>query len=210
MTPRFEKNSTVRCQSDILTNIYGGTQFNCSAGSLSYNYKTDVFKDYGFDTALKWTAPTDKTNVQYMAYSYICRPDQTHAVGQEYTISLYAYVSPDCNANFRLHLEHSNAWLSNYQGTAANINDSTKGKVIWVWGRCKANSDGNIYIMFYPNPYQTNIFTTGYQLFAGITVYYGTELYRPMNKNISGSGMLEGPSLSIGKNYITANNYIEF
>ena len=176
-----------------ISNLYTGKQYNYSFGTLTYDYETDIFKDYGFNTALKWTA-TSRTD-QFMAYSYLINASIQYELGQEYVVSLYAYVSEDCNANFRLNLEHSNTWVSNYQGTNSNINDATKGKVIWVWGRCKASTtDGRIYIMFYPNPNQTNVFTSGYQLFTGITVYKGNEVLRPMNNSVSGSGFIESLS----------------
>lgn len=212
MNVKFKKPGIVTCPAIPITNIYSGKQYNCSAGTLTYGYKTDIFKDYGFDTALRWDAPTDKTNVNFMAYSYLCDPTVLYDISQEYVVSMYAYVSEDCNANFKLILEHSNMWVSNYQKTATTINDTTKGKVIWAWGRCKtSSSDGKMYIMFYPNTNQTNVFTTGYQLFAGITIYLGNEVYRPMNNSINGSGIIESPApFKIGNNYITANDFIEF
>ena len=208
----ISKNGIILSSNKSISNLYTGEQYNKSTGYLTYNYQTDIFKDYGFNTALKWTPPS-RTD-QFMAYSYLINSTIQYDLGQEYIVSLYAYVSDDCNANFRLHLEQSNTWVSNYQGTTSNINDETKGKVIWVWGRCKANpSNGKIYLMFYPNPNQTNVFTTGYQLFTGITIYKGNELLRPLNNDISGSGFIEiglqNEQLRINQNYITAKDFIE-
>lgn len=208
MTKQFNKNGIVNSPFIKVDNLYTGKQYNCSSGSLTYDYATDIFKPYGFNKCLKWTA-TNTSTTQFLAYSYLIDPGN-YDLGQEYVVSMYVYVSPDCNANFRLNLEHSNIWTSNYQGTTSNINDSTKGKVIWVWGKCKASqSDGKIYIMFYPNPNQANVFTQGYQLFAGITVYKGNELLRPIDNSANGSGIVEGSSSSISKNYILMNNFYE-
>ena len=147
---------------------------------------------------------------QFMVYSYLLDTNQTDT-SAEYAVSLYAYVSTDCDANFRLVLEHSNSWIQTYTGTTGTlIEDSTKGKVIWVWGRFKPSpNDGKIYLMYYPNPNQVDKFTKGYQLFTGVTVYKGTDIIRPVNNNISGTGIIQATNASVSPNFITATNYIE-
>lgn len=185
-------------------NLYTGKQYNASNMSLTYDYETDIFKSYGYTKALKLT-PTNTSTSQFMAYSYLLNSTFVYDLGQEYTVAMYAYVSPDCNANFRLNLEHSNTWIANYQNTTSNINDTTKGSVIYVWGKCRANAtDGKIYIMFYPNPNQANVFTTGYQLITGITILKGNEIIRP-----GGTGFIEAEKSSIAKKYTLANSFIE-
>lgn len=187
-------------------NLYSGKQHNLSCGSLTYDFETDVFKDYGFNTCLKWTPPSSYSSSTTLAYSYLINPTTVYDLSQEYVVSMYVYVPSSCNANFRLHLEHNNTWISNYQGTTSNINDSTKDKVIWVWGKCKVNtSDGKMYIMFYPNPNSgASTFTTGYILFAGITISLGNEIIRP-----NGGGFSIADKATISKNNITAKDFYE-
>ena len=198
------KNGVFKQNMSQFKNLYSGQQYNASNMSLSYNYKTDIFKEYGYSTALKLT-PTNTGTTQFMAYSYLMNPIE-YKLAQEYTVFMYVYVSSDCNANFRLNLEHSNTWVSNYQGTTSNINDSTKGKVIKVWGKCKTSAaDGKMYLMFYPNPNQANIFTTGYQLIAGITVMLGNEVI-PTTGGFIQNG---SESVKIHNHYINANDFIE-
>ena len=184
--------------------LYTGMQYNRSNMNLVYNFETDVFKDYGYSTCLKLEASNTSTS-NFMAYSYLIDPTIVYNLGQEYDIAMYVYVPSSCNANFRLHLEHSNTWVSNYQGTTINLNDSTKNKVIKVWGRCKANaSDGKIYCMFYPNPNQANVFTAGYMLIAGITIQLAGEIV-----GVGGTGLLERTGSSIADNRLEFNGYME-
>ena len=63
--------------------------------------------------------------------------------------------------------------------------------------------------MYYPNPNQVDKFTKGYQLFTGVTVYKGTDIIRPVNNNISGTGIIQATNASVSPNFITATNYIE-
>lgn len=209
----FYKNGLIETPYTEITNLYSGKQYNASWIGTTYDYPTDIFKDYGFNTCFKMTPTQTDTTKQFLAYSYLINTNQTD-VSAEYVVSLYAYVSTDCNADFRLHLEHSNTWISAYGNYDSQIiHDKTKGKVIWVWGRIKPNpNDGKVYIMFYPNPNQIGVFTQGYQLVTGITLYKGTEVSRPMNNQTSGSGIIQNTSalLTMNKNYILGNNYIEF
>ena len=216
--PQFNKTGIINVPNLEIDSLYSGKQYNLSNMVITYDHTTDVFKPYGFDTCTKIEPIANPSYYNsetktFMAYSYLVNPTIVYELGQEYVVSLYAYVSTDCNADMRLHLEHANAYTSNYLGgTGAYIVDSTKGKVVWVWGRCKAStSDGKIYIMFYPNPNQANVFTQGYQLFAGITVYKGSEVVRPMNNNVSGSGLVECVASlpKISKNLIMTNQFYE-
>lgn len=163
-------------------NMYSGTQYNGSQMSITYNYPTDVFKDYGFDRCTKFTATSTSTE-KFLAYSYIL-PTSYYTPSGLYTFSCYAYVPSECNANLRINLEQSTSWVKNYKGTTSNLNDETKDKVIKVWGTIKANTNGQIYIMFYPNPNQANVFTKGYFLIAGMTVVPGDVPMHPVNETV--------------------------
>jgi hypothetical protein len=203
----FNKNGVVIANPLNIDNVYTGEQYNKSNMSLTYNCETDVFKDYGFSTALKLT-PTNTSTSAFMAYSYLCDPTIVYDTSQVFSFSMYVYVSEDCNANFRLNLEHSNTWIKNYKNTTANINETTKGKVIWAWGTFKVNSsDGKMYIMFYPNPNSANVFTTGYQLIAGIKIYKGEKKY--LSSDFYGFSYLNNGKTSISENGILSNDFIE-
>lgn len=96
---------------------------------MTYDVESDIFKPYGFDSCSKWTVNTGATaGTKFLAYSYILDTSARDKTAT-YSVSLYFYVSSDCNANFSLVLEHDNSWVSTYKGTASNINDSTKRKV---------------------------------------------------------------------------------
>lgn len=217
MSINFNKNGIIQAPYFNIKNLYTGKQANISNGILTYDYHTDIFKQYGFNTCLKLSPVenpnySNQTTKQFMTYSYLLNAAIKYKPYQEYIVSLYAYVSNDCNAGFRIHLEQNNIWNSNYQNSQNNIVDSTKGEVIWVWGKCKANSNGNIYLMFYPNPNQSNVFTKGYQLFAGISVFEGSQLTKPINNNVSGSGIIENhtqDNIYISNNDIISHNFIE-
>lgn len=206
----FYKNGIASVLHPQYENLYTGTQYNYSNASLTYNYETDLFKDYGYNTCLRIGAVSspsyyNTSTQQFLAYSYLLNPTIEYELGQEYAFSMLAYVPSSCNANFRIHIEHSNTWISNYLGTTANINDSTKDKVIHVYGRCKASaSDGKIYIMFYPNPNQANVFTTGYMYVAGITISLAGETI-----GLGGTGLLEKTGSSVANNRLEFNGFKE-
>lgn len=86
-------------------------------------------------------------------------PIYPYVASAEYTFSCYAYMPSSCNADLRINLEQNCTWVKNYKGTTGNIVDTTKDKVIKVWGTVKANSSGLLYLMFYPNPNQVGVFT---------------------------------------------------
>lgn len=212
MSVKFNKNGIVSVDKPNITNLYTGKQSNISYGKLTYDYETDVFKDYGFSTCIK-LEPTETDSTGKLTYSYIMDSGVVYGENEEYIISLYAYVSEDCNADFRMHVEGTNRFTVRSNTSAPDtrhIVDTTKGKVIWIWAKCNMGTTGNIRIMFYPNNTRAaNTFTTGYQLFAGITVYRGSELYRPMNNGISANMCEVIDTTSIGKNRLEFNNYIE-
>lgn len=166
-------------------NMYPGKQSN-TAGTigLTYNYETDIFKDYGFNTCTKFTALNTTATDRFLAYSYIM-PTFPYTASSEYTFSCYAYMPSSCNADLRINLEQNCTWVKNYKGTTSNIVDTTKDKVIKVWGTVKANSLGLLYLMFYPNPNQAGIFTKGEFYIAGLTVYKGNTHQHPVNQAFS-------------------------
>lgn len=180
---------------------------------LDYNYPTDVFKDYGFNTCLKLSpsasAVADK---QFMAYSYLTDKDKVYGIGETFTVSFYAYVSEDCDADFRLHLEHGCKYTAtniSFESTA--VINTVKGKVFFVWATFIANTtDGEIRLMFYPNPNQTNLFTKGYYLIAGIDLHEGSKIYRPSSDGNS-HGIISIPnSMQITENNIIFDDFIEY
>ena len=166
-------------------NMYPGVQSN-TAGSIGiiYNYETDIFKDYGFNTCTKFTAKNTTATNEFLAYSYIM-PIYPYKENGIYTFSCYAYMPSSCNADLRIHLEHNCTWVKNYKGTTSNIIDTTKDKVIKIWGTVKANSSGLLYLMFYPNPNQAGVFTKGEFYIAGMTVYKGNTHQHPVNQTFS-------------------------
>lgn len=214
MGVQFNKNGVINCDYLPVKNLYSGTQYTTSNVVLTYNYSTDIFKEYGFDTCTKMEPIEDpyywdESTGQFLAYSYIM-PIDSYVANGEYYFTCYAYVSTDCNANLQVRLERDNMWVANYQGAANHINDSTKGKVIWVWGKFTVNSEGKMYCMFYPNPNHANMFTTGYMLFTGMTVYKGNQLLKPMNNGVSGSGFVEIDSnAGLSNHYLQAQNFYE-
>lgn len=189
---------------------------------LEYDYQTDVFKDYGFSTCLKLSpnpsvAVADK---QFMAYSYLTDKDKVYGIGKTFTVSFYAYVSEDCNVDFNLYLEHDCRYVNVYKDYNKDYNkyynkwlisDTTKGKVFFVWATFTANAtDGKIYLMFYPNPNQTNVFTKGYYLIAGIDLHEGSKIYRPSSDGNS-HGIISIPnSMQITENNIIFDDFIEY
>ena len=203
------KNGQIATKYELQNNLWSGTQINVSNMAVTYNYQTDVFRNYGFDTCMKFTSTHIADGTSWYGYSYICDNTIVHNLAETYTFSMYAYVSTDCNANFRVHTEHANSWVSNYQGTTANINDMTKGQVIKVWGKAKTNaSDGKIYLMFYFNPHLVDTFTTGYILVAGLNVVIGDTIYPPGIMPMNGFNQDKNIS-SINNDLIIMNDFIE-
>ena len=205
-------------------NLYLGKQNMANSNcTFEYNYKTDIFLPYGFDTCTKMKPISEENRYywnntkQFMVYSYILDASVQHIKNGNFTVSMYAYVSEDCDADFRLYLEHSCKYTERYkiEETAKNntqhLVDSTKGKVIWVWAKFKSNaSDGKIYIMFYPNPNLENTFTQGYILFSGLRIHEGTEIYRPSyNNQIHGIYSIPN-SNKIYENKIEFDDFIEY
>lgn len=200
------KNGVWEVKKPSLNNIYPGTQYNRSYMKITYNVETDIFKEYGYTTATKLEPENVPTDTKFMAYSYLINSTVSYDLGQEYTVFMYMYISEDCNAPFRLNLEHNNTWVSNSEGTTGNITIAEKGVVKKVWGRCKASeADGKIYIMFYPNTNNINEFTTGYQLVTGITILKGDEVIPATG------GFIEEKkeNTKIYKHYMTSSDFIE-
>ena len=71
-----DKNGIITASSKTVSNLYTGEQFNCSNGILTYNYVTDIFKPYGFNTCTRLD-PVDNPwyynpeTKQFMSYSVI-------------------------------------------------------------------------------------------------------------------------------------------
>lgn len=167
-------------------NMYPGIQSTTATAAIgiTYNYETDIFKDYGFNTCTKFTAKNTTATDKFLAYSYIM-PIFPYVASGIYTFSCYAYMPSSCNADLHINLEQNCTWVKNYQGTTSNIIDTTKNKVIKVWGTIKANSSGLMYLMFYPNPNVAGVFTKGEFYIAGMTVYKGNTHQHPVNQAFS-------------------------
>ena len=175
-------------------NLYPQKQYSTSNITVTYNYETDIFKDYGLTKCTKFAAKVTSTDA-FKAYSYMM-PITKYKASTYYTFSCYAYVSPDCNANFDFRVGSSTSWSKNYQGTS-NISDSRKGEVIKVWGTVKTSSTGIMRILLYPNYNVANVFTTGYILVAGFTVCEGSTPMHPIEEKVSENLIA---SLTPGKN----------
>lgn len=176
-------------------NLYHGKQYSSSKLSIAYDYVTDIFKEYGFNTCTKFTA-NQTTTEAFKAYSYMM-PISYYKASTLYTFSCYAYVSPDCNANFDIRTSTGTSWQKNYQGTTTHISDTRKGQVIKVWGTVKSDTDNELRLLLYPNYNKANVFTTGYILIAGFTMYEGNTPMHPINEGRSGNLI---QSLSPGNN----------
>lgn len=211
----YKNGNIILPSQEITENIYKGQQTKHTANiALIQNFPTDIFKSYGFDTALK-LSPTKKADgvTQFMAYSYLLPMEQIGEPGDEYVFSCYGYCSSDCNANLEVKLEHSCSWTqrSSVGRDSVTLANTAKGEVVWMWGKFKLNdADGKVYIMFYPNQNSIDIFTSGYQLFAGISIYKGTTVYKPTNSDIIAGGICESPSeAKFFSEYIETNEIIE-
>lgn len=160
-------------------NLYSGKQHNQSEMTIEYNVKTDVFKKYGFDYATKFI-PNNKTTAK-LCYSYLCPvtilTDNGYTADNLVGISFYAYMSEDCDGHIRIKAEQSTAFSNGYvsdgemQNTNMRLASSAKGKVVYFHLTAKANVNTNkLYVMFYFNENQANVFTKGYILITGITI----------------------------------------
>lgn len=160
-------------------NLYSGKQHNQSEMTIEYNVKTDVFKKYGFDYATKFI-PNNKTTAK-LCYSYLCPvtilTDNGYTADNLVGISFYAYMSEDCDGHIRIKAEQSTAFSNGYvsdgemQNTSGRIASGTKGKVVYFHLTAKANvNTDKLYVMFYFNENQANVFTKGYILITGITI----------------------------------------
>ena len=182
-------------------NLYTGTQLNASWMTINYNVQTDVFSQYGISKAIKFIpshSNTDSTN--FMAYSYLVSTalPETSGYGttRKYGVSMYCYVSEDCNANFDLTLEGSSYFDKFYVSEDATLSSnkkdiicSTKGKAFLLNARIVPTTKENDFkIMFYFNKNQSLVFTTGYIYVAAISLF-------PLNENDD----FFGPMSLIGK-----------
>ena len=160
-------------------NLYSGKQHNQSEMTIEYNVKTDVFKKYGFDYATKFI-PNNKTTAK-LCYSYLCPvtilTDNGYTADNLVGISFYAYMSEDCDGHIRIKAEQSTAFSNGYvsdgeiQNTSGRLASGTKGKVVYFHLTAKANvNTDKLYVMFYFNENQANVFTKGYILITGITI----------------------------------------
>ena len=215
----FNKNGNIIIKSskDSFSNLYPGIQYNKYNVTLEYGYKTNIFKPYGFNDCIKLNSITNlsylnATTKTFLTYSYFI-PVTGFKANTDYILSMYVYN--DSNANIRIVgeqntiFEESNIYIEKYTYQVLTI--SEKQKVSWIWARFKSTrSDGQMHLMTYPNPGDATSFTTGYQLYAGINIYEGSEVIRPSQNNII-SGLYDiNNTTNIYENRIEFNNFIEY
>lgn len=167
----------------IYNNIYSGKQANYNSMKVEYNVATDIFKEYGFDTATKFSS--DGATIQKWAYSYCLDPKtyenlKLNSEDTALSVSFYAYASDDIDAPICLTSEHGTSITNRYcSGTISESNGnnlacSDTGKVVYfhaiVTPSTLADYLDTVYLMFYFNKGQTNQFTKGYVLIAGLTI----------------------------------------
>ena len=167
----------------IYNNIYSGKQANYNSMKVEYNVATDIFKEYGFDTATKFSS--DGATKQKWAYSYLLVPKTYENLGLNsedtvLSVSFYAYASDDIDAPIRLTSEHGTSITERYcsgtmsESNTSNLASSDTGKVVYfhaiVTPSTLADYVDTVYLMFYFNKGQTNQFTKGYVLIAGLTI----------------------------------------
>ena len=166
-------------------NLYSGRQYNMSNMTIQYDVETEVFKDYGFDTAIKFI-PNSNTAAK-LAYSYFVPTNvlsQNNLAGTtKLGFSFYAYASDDLDANITITTEQSGTISKGYVSSdplpdnrTTLLGSSSKGKVVLFHGIFNPNSSGLLYSMFYFNMNKPNVFTKGYVLVTGISIY-------PLNEN---------------------------
>lgn len=200
---------------------YGQVEASTSCMWLHYDYKTDIFKDYGFDTCLALQPNVANNDDYHWAYSYFdIQPDKYEA-DAIYVFSMYFYNESD--GPFQIHAENyadiiqSNAPFANWY-----TNDSVVNQVKWHWCKVKVQPNhSGPNIMLYPSPGTKHNFTTdsGMQYVAGITIYKGwdpdgtSDVFLPFGakKELSpAGGFMQNPDfmkLNDQKNIF--NNYIE-
>lgn len=150
-----------------------------------------------------------------MAYSYLVNPILFTDTSATYVISMYVYVPSTCNANFTFVVEGGCSFIETNVNVVDNITigyarSNVKDKAFWMYAKIKPNTtNGNLKIMFYPNTNTSDVFTTGYQLVTGITIYKGDTVYRPSLDN-SINGLYTVPDTnSIYNNRLEFNDFIE-
>lgn len=203
----FNKSGIIKSPASSITNLYSGTQENYYNMSLTYNYKTDVFKEYGFDTCLRLDSPGE--NDTPISYSYFL-PINGWEPSTKYVLTCYYYnASP--NGLFDIHLEQgSKIYASNYyRDTWYARDESNRNCVKFMWVKFTSDPDGKVWIMLYPRPGSKSWFTSGYQLVAGINIYKGTKVYPPSyTQNTHGIYELS-KSCEIHSDYVNCNSIIE-
>ena len=166
-------------------NYYSGKNSGTAWLATTFDYPTNVFKEYGFDTAIKFES-TVKNNTDN-AYWYFCPSNiltlKSLPTDTKLGLSFYAYASNDCDSNILIRAEGnttlSKSYVSSDQVTNSStiLESSTKGRVVMFHTIVSPNSSGTIQIMFYFNQGYLassstgNKFTTGYILVTGISLY---------------------------------------
>lgn len=223
----MQSNGNVKIASPpVVKNLYyGQIETGTSRMWLHYDYKTDIFKDYGFDTCLALQPNVANNDDSHWAYSYFAIQPDKYEADSVYVYSMYFYNVSD--GPFQIHVEHggdliqSNASLYN-DGSFMFTDDSVKSQVRWHWCKIKTPSDEKSPdVMLYPSPGTKHNFTTdsGMQYVAGITIYKGWDLtgtsdvFLPFGskKQLSpAGGFMQNPDfIKFNDNKNIFNSYIE-
>lgn len=179
------------CVLDYTFNDPGINFKNLYTGQANYSYQTlttietDVFKEYGFDTAKQFKKLSSVVGQNQLLYSYIVPTNISSANGYdkdtEFGISFYAYVPDDFDGLIRITCEQSTAFQLNHcycseptrrEWTASNISITTKGKIVYFSLTVKPNSNNALYLMFYWSKSEAAFpMDHGYVLIAGMQFY---------------------------------------
>lgn len=164
-------------------NLYSG-QYNLSYQTLT-TVETDIFKEYGFDTAQQFKKTSSTVGQNLLLYSYIVPTNISSANGYdkdtEFGISFYAYVPDDFDGLIRISCEQSTTFQLNHcycseptrrEWTTSNISITTKGKIVYFSLTVKPNSNNALYLMFYWSKSEAAFpMDHGYVLIAGMQFY---------------------------------------
>lgn len=219
----MQSNGNVKIASPpLVKNLYFEQRVSHTNGMiLHYDYETDLFKDYGFDTCLALEPAKANDDTYHWSYSYFNIDPDMYDADSVYVYSMYFYNASD--GPFQIHVENcgdiiqSNAPFVNWF-----TNDGVVNQVKWHWCKIKTPSDDKSpWVMLYPSPGTKHDFTTdsGMQYVAGITIYKGWDLtgtsdvFLPFGskKQLSpAGGFMQNPDfMKFNDNKNIFNNYIE-
>lgn len=202
-----------------VTNLYKEQYWNAtSAMNIHYDYETDIFKDYGFDTCIALEPTREDDDQQTWSYSYF---SYTETLKKDATYVYTMWYYNDSNGPFEVHAEKTGGitMTNNPTGFDWYTHSGLKNKVYRLWLKVKNISNGAV--MLYPSPGTLHQFRTngGMQYVAGITIYESwdptgtSDIILPMGSKVESQqigGFIESPEINgIYNDRIILNNYIE-